>query len=652
MSKMIHKTIAVRAGDDPLEFVLSDDTKDRYGDIIDPKGWILKNFKNNPIALFNHDSKFPIGTWESVRVEGNKLIGRLKLAAKGTSARIDEIISLLEQGILRAVSVGFDAIDYELLKDNSGFLYKKQELLETSLVSIPANPSAVQLARSLRVSDETINLVFGRSAGEDGLITRRSNGGPASSPPSSRKSTQMTLAQRIEAAQARLVALRDELTEHLKNFDDENADDAALAVTEELNTKITNQERSLKSLKDAEERLAANASQSGPIIDGQRSGNGLSPRPFAVPAVKIKPRELFLRAMVVKVLSHLHKASADEIRVRHYGDDESTKAVVSHFMVQRAASAPATTTTTGWAAELVQTVIADFQETLAPQSVYPALAALGLRLNLGSNGVISIPTRSSTPTIAGSFVAEGAPIPVRQGSFNAQSVGLKKMAVISTFTREIATHSTPAIEGLIRDAIQEDTSVAIDTVLLDATAVSAVRPAGLLNGVAAIAATAGGGFAALVADVKALVGALIATTNGRIRAPVWIMNPIQALSISLTQNAGGDFPFAAEINAGRFQGYPAIVSSTVPAGTLILVDAADFVSIEGDNPIFDVSDQATLHMEDTTPRAIGTVGTPTTVAAPVRSLFQTDSLGLRMILPMNWALRRAGVVAWTEDVTW
>jgi hypothetical protein len=57
-------------------------------------------------------------------------------------------------------------------------------------------------------------------------------------------------------------------------------------------------------------------------------------------------------------------------------------------------------------------------------------------------------------------------------------------------------------------------------------------------------------------------------------------------------------------------------------------------------------------MEDTTPLAIGTAGTPATVAAPARSLFQTDSIALRMIMDVNWTLRRSGVVAWTSSVTW
>jgi HK97 family phage prohead protease len=163
---VIHKTTVAQAAGDPLTFVLSDATKDRMGDVIEPKGWQLENFKQNPMALFNHNSSFPIGRWEDVKVQGERLVGKLKLAARGTSDRIDEIISLVEQGILRAVSVGFAPIERKAL-DDGGVRFLKQELLETSLVSIPANPAAVQLAKSLHVSDVTMGIVFGKHATAD-----------------------------------------------------------------------------------------------------------------------------------------------------------------------------------------------------------------------------------------------------------------------------------------------------------------------------------------------------------------------------------------------------------------------------------------------------------------------------------------------------
>lgn len=57
-------------------------------------------------------------------------------------------------------------------------------------------------------------------------------------------------------------------------------------------------------------------------------------------------------------------------------------------------------------------------------------------------------------------------------------------------------------------------------------------------------------------------------------------------------------------------------------------------------------------MEDSAPAQIAVAGTPNVVAAPVRSMFQTDSLALRMILDMNWTMRRAGMVAFVTSVGW
>ena len=626
---------------DGYDFVLSDPSRDRVGDKIEQSGWELRNFLKNPVALFNHNQDAPIGVWENVRVESGKLLARLALAARGTSARIDEIRSLVEQGILKAVSVGFKPLEAEPIK-GGGLHFKRQELLEASVVSIPALPSALALAKSLDISNETLAEVFGKAAVE----TEAASGKPAVSPTPIRKGSAMSesIAKRVEDTQARLVAYQDELKNHLDAIGDEPDDDAN-TITKELNERIETTQETLKNLKDAEQRLAVVAT---PVVTEEKSLR----KPFALPAPKVEPVDYVFRAMTVKVVNHCTPGESYEGTLKRlYGEDVTTKAV-SDIIVQKAAVAPADTATTAWAGALVQTAIGDFFELLMPQSVYPGLSAKGGRFGFGRNGTISLPTRDATPTIAGSFVGEGAPIPVRKAGFSSITLTPKKMAVITTMTREITERSTPAIEGLLRNAIQEDTAVAIDSVLLDANAATTIRPAGLRNGITTAAGTAGGGIAAVVADLKGMLGTLTTNTNGNLRNITFLMNPAQALALSLTQNAGGDFPFAQEISQNRFQGYSVIQSTTVPSGVVIAIDAADFFSATGDDPRFDVSDQATLHMEDTTPLAIGTAGAPNTVAAPVRSLFQTDSMALRMILPMNWAMRRTGVLVERTAVTW
>ena len=647
--EIVHKATARAVGSKPLEYIMSDGTVDRYGDVVEPSGWKLKNFANNPIALFGHDSTFPVGEWRDVRVEGGALKGSLELLPVGKSVRVDEIRAFVEAGMLRAVSVGFHPIDAEPIPNSKigGTRFKSAELVECSLVCIPANPNALQVAKSLNLSREAKEMIFGESADEIIAPMRRNLGETAAKPLVSRNKSMPTLSQRIQDTQTDLTTLRDNLSTAIDSGGDIDA------ITGDIEQK----DAALASLKRAEKALGNASDPANSVITlvptrvETRAAPGTDlRRPFATPAAKVAPADYVFRAVAIQMLAHVHKKSPDEIRQRAYGDDESTKVVFDH--VTKAATVPATTGNSGWASQLVQIVNADFMDNLLPTSIYPGLSERGLRLTFGRNGVISIPSRLATPTIAGSFVGEGAPIPVRQGAFTSQQLTSKKMAVISTFSREIGEYSIPAIEGLLREQMQFDTAVSIDTVLLDTNAATSIRPAGIRNGVTALTATTGGGLAALIADAKALVTGLITATNGNIRAPVWIMNPVQAVSISLMTNVNGAFVFQEALNAGTFLGYPVIQSPTAPAGTVTLVDAADFVSVTGDDPRFDVSDQATLHMEDSAPQAIGTTGTPNIVAAPVRSLFQTDSLGIRMILPMNWTLRRVGVLAWVSGVTW
>jgi HK97 family phage prohead protease len=602
-----------------MEFVLSDETQDRMGDIIVSTGWELEDFKKNPIALFNHNSNFPIGSWSNLHVNDGKLRGRLNLLKEGKSQRVDEIRALIDADILRATSVGFTPIESEPIKSGDPFggsRFKRQALVETSVVSVPANPNAIAIARSLKISDETLTLAFAKpgSRGALEIVRRSSTGKPAETSRSER--TIMSLAQRINDTQTRIVALRDKLTEHLKSVDDSNVSDAELEVTSDLNAKIAQEEKGLGALKEAEKRLITTSDDDNAVNGGVVVTSRASARPFGIAPKKLKAIDYLVRDGVVQLFAHRMRKNIDEVRKTIYGEDEATKAFIEYSA--KAASAPAMTSVTGWAAELVQQVIAEFMEPLI-----------------------------------GSFVGEGQPIPVRQGLFTSATLTPKKMAVITTWTREIDEHSVPAIEGLLRDAIQQDTAVSIDSVLLDTNPATTVRPPGLLNGVAALTPTAGGGFNALVGDLKALSGALLTGTQGHVRRMAWLMNPQQKLSIALTAAPGaGLFPFKEEIGQNKLLTYDVIDSGTVPLGTVIVIDAADFVSVGGEAPRFEISDQATLHMEDTAPLAIGTPGTPPTVAAPVRSLWQTDSMALRLILPLNWTVRRAGVVAWVSGVTW
>lgn len=627
---MIFKTVA---GDGGLDFVLSDDTVDRYGDIIDAKGWVLANFKKNPIALFGHSNGFPIGTWSNLRIEGGKLIGTLKLAARGTSARIDELISLVEQGILRAVSVGFIPIKSEPINPDRPYgpqKYTKQELLETSLVSVPANPAALALAKSLNISSETMSLAFGEQA----EVRRRdvsATGEHAVSSHATKAPLNMkTLAQRIEDAQTDLVTKKDALTALL------GADDLDADAIDELNQQIEKSERTLTVLKASEARIGAAAAG---VTGTGVTAPAIQRRPLGVGQKDVKGLDLVTRGVLVRALAYVERRSVDDVLKERYPDHEATR------IITKADQTLGTTTVSGWASELVQTAYGEFVQALTGYSIYPALRDRGIGLSFDSAGNVTIPGRTAGGA-GGGFVGEGQPIRVGRLTTNSVSMTPKKMGVIVPFSRELAKRSTPAIEGLVRQAILEDTSAVLDPLLLDAVAGDTIRPAGLLNGVAAVATGFGGGdYQAVIEDFKALLAPFI-TANAADGITV-IMNPIQGLNLALMPGPVGQPNWFAEIQK-RIN----IVESThATAGRLIALRSADFATALGDEPEFDVSEQATIHMEDTTPLEIVS-GTGPTTADPVRSLWQTASIGVRMLWDISWKMRRAGMVQWINGTSW
>jgi HK97 family phage prohead protease len=661
-----HKTHVATVQD--REFILSDDTEDRMGDTIATAGWSLDAFNKNPIALFNHNSGFPIGLWRNLKPKGNQLRAHLELAPEGTSDRIDEIRRLVDAGILKATSVGFRPIESRARKNENGHYvgedFLRQELVECSLVSVPANANALAVAKQMKISPATLDLVFA-GYGKKNQITRRSGPTGGQADPkrqTARRSGQMSLSlsERIVAANQNLVALKDKLAEHYTNIDDDNVTDEQMTITQELTAKIAHDTKARDALVEAERHLASAASSAsngggsehrGGVVVHNGGTNG-SARPFNLPAAKkATPIDYLVRTGALMFLAHRDRKPIEDIfRASPYAEDQPTRAVLEYNA--KAASAPAMTTVTGWAAELVQQIYADMMPTLAPKTIYPRLATYGLSLSFGRAGKIIIPTRSLTPSIAGSFVGEGLPIPVRQGAFTSQTLVPKKLAVITVWTRELDEHSLPAIEGILRDAIQTDTGISIDTVLIDSNPATAIRPAGILNGVTPLTPTAGGGFNALIGDIKQVSGALLLVTKGNLRNPVWVMNPQQVNSIALTANGLGVFPFKDEVGAGRLYGWPIIDSGTVPLGTVVAMDAADFVAVGGEGPRFELSDQATLHLEDTAPADIVGGASGPVAAFPVKSMWQTDSIAMRLILPMNWTIRRPGVVSAVAGVTW
>lgn len=167
-NRVFFREVEVRAaggnelGEREFQFVASDETPDSYGDIVRAEGWDLRRYKRNPIVLFNHKSDVPVGHSPKCVVEEKALLCRVKLADEGTSDFIDTLYKLMKQRIVRAMSVGFRPTkDVNIMRDKDGnFLgleFNGQELLENSIVSVPANPNSLSLAKSWGAKDSTLS---------------------------------------------------------------------------------------------------------------------------------------------------------------------------------------------------------------------------------------------------------------------------------------------------------------------------------------------------------------------------------------------------------------------------------------------------------------------------------------------------------------
>jgi HK97 family phage major capsid protein/HK97 family phage prohead protease len=643
MEDLIYR-IARQSETDPFEYVLSDETLDRMGEVINADGWDLNDFKDGGKAplLLNHNPNAIIGRWENLRVSGKRLLGKMVFAKAGISPLADEMRGHWEDGNLRAVSVGFKALEKEVLTKDADpyfgpFRYLKQRLMECSLVAVPANPNALPVLRSYPLSPEISRQIFGKPARKDPPVP----GKPAKPLPQGTAKMKTLLTKQIENQQTELNRLRDRLNE-LVAIDDRDEDQETLF--DELPKSIAEGAQRLERLLAAEKAMGVQTAEttepSQDIMVPER-------RSFALPRKKIDPSDYFFRVAACQLRAVANQLPVEHVARESYGGIDDNMQIIL-----RAAVNPAMTTTAGYAAELVQTGWGGFLDRLLAKSIYAPLSGEGSRYDLGRNGTLKIPYRATTPLASGAWVGEGAPKPVKNIGLSTVTLTPHKLSCITVYTEEMAMSSVPAVEGLLRKAMADDTQYSLDGFLIDAVAESATRPPGLLNGVSPITASAAStSLDKIIADINALIAPIEAAGGGG--NIVLIMNPAQLRKMNQAQTTTGNLAFSNPSDAAARFGVSRIIdSTTVAAGRVIAVDADWFATATGDAPRFNVSDQATLHMEDTTPLAIGTTGSPNTVAAPARNLFQTDSIGIRLSLYVTWMMVRSSMVQTIAAVTW
>lgn len=134
---------------------------DRHGEIVDIDGIDIERFKSSPRILANHEQSIEsiIGIADADTIK--KVGGKLKMSIKFASdiSPLAEVAEkLVKGGYLNTLSIGFisKAVEMKRIKGVDVLVHTKSELLEVSLVAVPANPNAIinPVAKGMCTSDE------------------------------------------------------------------------------------------------------------------------------------------------------------------------------------------------------------------------------------------------------------------------------------------------------------------------------------------------------------------------------------------------------------------------------------------------------------------------------------------------------------------
>ena len=168
------KAIKSASGAKTFTAEITSDTIDSDSEVLIPEGMVTTRFDKNPVVFWNHDYSQPIGTSGKAERTGKGWSATATMAARpddhpeAAEWFPDTVHSLIQQNVIRGVSVGFEPIEGRNAskKDKSTFgnqvkyVFSKWKLLEFSVAPLQANEDALitAVSKSLITTDQCRDL--------------------------------------------------------------------------------------------------------------------------------------------------------------------------------------------------------------------------------------------------------------------------------------------------------------------------------------------------------------------------------------------------------------------------------------------------------------------------------------------------------------
>lgn len=652
-----------------IEGIATTPTTDRVGDIIESEG---VQFKNPMPFLWQHNHDQPVGwakfgkaTKSGIPFEA-QLADPAKVESTTLKERLMEAWDSVKLGLVKGVSIGFIPLEFNFMKDG-GLRIEKSDVIELSLVTIPANTEATILqikSAYLRAASGIPQVVTTNTtlAPEQVKTVPASRGKPVTA-----KESKMprTIAEQLSAYEAkraanvaRMQAIAAESDEKGSTMEEPASEEFAT-----LDGEIKAIDEQLVKLKRLDELNKQSLVPAAPTPTPEVTPQGYTPpgsfRKPVVASVKanVPPGTAFIRLAMALAAGKgdLYRSIRYAKESIAHGGWDNTPEVLTVLdqddlpgLMQKAAIAPGTTYDPAWAAPLVvyTQMASEYVEILRPATIIGRIP--GLR-RVPFN--IQIPVGTQGTTVG--WVGEQAPKPVSQMTFTSITFRWAKAAGIVVITTELARFSNPAAEAIVRGDMIAQMAQFLDRQFVDPSvaAVTNVSPASITNGVAPVTPT-GTNQAAFVTDAKTLINQFLANNLSTADA-VWIGTQQQAVAFSLMLNALGQ-PFYPTMNGagGTLLGYPYIGSENIPATggspadgyPLILCKASEILLADDGQTVIDASDQASLQMSDAS-----TLDSPPTSTTNLVSLWQLNLTGIRAERWINWAKRRSTAVGYIQN---